>query len=509
MSPKPLALIVLDGWGHRDEADANAIEQAKTPTWHRLWNAYPHALLGASGLDVGLPEGQMGNSEVGHLNIGAGRILYQDSVRITNAIKEGTFASNPVFQTTCRDLQKSGKTLHLMGLVSDGGVHSLEEHLVALIPLAESFNIPVQIHAFLDGRDTPPKSAVKFLSTLEAIVTKTKQTKIASIMGRYYAMDRDKRWERTTLAYNCLTQAESPYHASTALEALEMAYARAETDEFVQPTRIAHTAPIQSGDAVIFFNFRTDRARQLSYALSNPDFQAFKRTAWPQLSHFVSFTEYATDLRAEIAFPPTSTSHTLGAVLADRGLKQLRLAETEKYAHVTFFFNGGEEVPFKNEERILIPSPKVATYDLQPEMSAPALTDAFVQAIESKQYDVIICNYANADMVGHTGNFEATLKAIETLDHCLERVITALQSAGGAAFITADHGNADQMYDAVTKQAHTAHTLSKVPLLYVGDNLQLVPSGRLCDIAPTMLALLNIPIPEEMTGHSLIANAET
>lgn len=500
MHPKPLALIILDGWGHRDDPEANAIEQAHIPTWHRLWAQYPHALLGASGLDVGLPEGQMGNSEVGHLNIGAGRILYQDSVRITEAIKDGSFAQNLVFQTVCQDLQKSQKTLHLMGLVSNGGVHSLEEHLLALISLAEPFNIPVHIHAFLDGRDTPPKSAHTFLSKLEAVISKTKQTKIATIMGRYYAMDRDKRAERTALAHHCLTQSTSPYEANTALEALQMAYTRAETDEFVQPTRINHTPPIQSGDAVIFFNFRADRARQLSYALSHSNLF---------LSHFVSLTTYASDLKATVAFPPTTVNHTLGSMLADQGLKQLRLAETEKYAHVTFFFNGGEETPFKNEDRLLIPSPQVATYDLQPEMSAPALTDAFVQAIVSQKYDVIICNYANADMVGHTGNFKATLKAIETIDHCLDRVITALQSVNGAAFITADHGNADLMVDPMTHQPHTAHTLSKVPLLYVGDQLSLLPTGRLCDIAPTILTLLNLPMPQEMTGHSLIASTGT
>lgn len=504
MHPTPLALIVLDGWGYREEFEANAIQQATIPTWNALWKQYPHALLGASGLDVGLPEGQMGNSEVGHLNIGAGRILYQDSVRISKAITEGTFESTPAFQTVFQDLKKTQKTLHLMGLLSDGGVHSIDQHLYALIALTEQYGIPVQIHAFLDGRDTPPKSAEKFLKALNSRLEKTSNVKIGTLMGRYYGMDRDKRWDRTTLAYDSLTQEQSPYQAQTALEGLELAYARGETDEFVQPTRIANTAPIQTGDAVLFFNFRTDRARQLSYALSNPDFESFPRKAWPHLSHFVTFTEYAADLKAEVAFPPTSTTHTLGAVLADAGLKQLRLAETEKYAHVTFFFNGGEETSFKNEDRILIPSPKVATYDLQPEMSAPALTDAFVSAIESKQYDVIICNYANADMLGHTGNFDATLQAIEMLDGCLLRVIKALQAVGGSAFITADHGNADCMVDSETKQPHTAHTLSPVPLLYVGPALKLASSGQLCDIAPTMLELLGLPIPIEMTGHSLI-----
>ncbi len=491
----PLLLIILDGWGYRLETASNAIAAARTPHWDALWARYPHTLLSACGTDVGLPAGQMGNSEVGHLNIGAGRIIYQDSQRITEAIRSGDFFHNPALLAALAQAKKPGSRLHLLGLCSDGGVHSLQTHALALLDLCAQHKIRPVLHAFLDGRDTPPKSAGPFLTELQE---KTLQTNAqwGSVMGRYYAMDRDQRWERTQSALACLTHnSPTPLVAQTALQALELAYARGESDEFVQPTRIEGAPPIRAEDAVIFFNFRADRARQLSLALVQ---------ALPTLGSLVTLTDYSPQLRAKVAFSPLTHRQVLGEVLSNNHLKQLRLAETEKYAHVTFFFNGGIETPFPGEKRDLIPSPKVATYDLQPEMSAPLLSERLIRALEHQEADVIIVNFANADMVGHTGNFPATVQAIESLDACLGRLIPALLAAGGEALITADHGNADQMFDALTQQAHTAHTLSPVPLLYIGRPAHLKESGRLCDVAPTVLQLLAISQPPDMTGEPLI-----
>ena len=502
--PKPVVLIILDGWGHQKPHAANAITHAKTPHWNALWEKAPHALLSASGLDVGLPEGQMGNSEVGHLNIGAGRIIYQDSTRISASITEGSFFTNPVLLQALEKVQHQHGRMHLLGLLSDGGVHSLQAHAHALLKLCQQHRVPSLFHAFLDGRDTPPKSAESYLQLLNEALSHYPLAKIGSIMGRYYAMDRDNRWDRVQKAYECLTAGRG-HIAANALAGLQAAYDRGQSDEFVEPTWMKGAVPIQPNDGIIFFNFRADRARELTEALIAPDFSAFKRSSCLPLSTFVSLTEYAPTLQTEVAFAPTSHQKVLGALLAEKHLTQLRLAETEKYAHVTFFFNGGNETPFKGESRQLIPSPLVSTYDQKPEMSAPEITDVLVDAIEKRSFDVIICNYANADMVGHTGNFKATCQAVETIDACLGRVLKSLQAVNGAALITADHGNADNLYDTQTQQAHTAHTTAPVPLVYIGNRgARLKERGRLCDVAPTLLQLLNISQPSEMTGKPLL-----
>ncbi len=502
----PLVLVILDGWGHSDLPAHNAIYHANTPTWHTLWSSFPHTLLCGSGTAVGLPAGQMGNSEVGHLNIGAGRVVYQELPKIDQAIAEGRFFENPVFQSALNTLIKTDKALHLMGLVSPGGVHSHETHLHALLQLACQKGLKkVYIHAFLDGRDTPPRSALPSLLALSAACEKQGCGRIVSLVGRYYAMDRDKRWERTQAAYDMLTLKKAPFHASNALSALEMAYARGESDEFVQPTLIDPAVTIENGDAVLFFNFRADRTRQLSRAFLSPDFTGFQREAIPALSHFVSMTQYAANIPSEVAFMPQVLTHLLGDCLSAQGLKQLRIAETEKYAHVTFFFNGGVETPLPGEDRILIPSPAISTYDLQPEMSAHELTAALCQAIESQQYDFIVCNYANPDMLGHTGNFKATTQAIETIDACLKTVYTTLKKVGGEMIITADHGNAECMFNPETQQPHTAHTSEPVPFLYVGRKAEILKkSGILADVAPTILHVMGLKQPTEMTGESLI-----
>lgn len=507
---KPITLVILDGFGYREETRANAIAAANKPNWDKLWHDFPHTLISGSGRCVGLPEGQMGNSEVGHMNMGAGRIVHQDLTRIDAAIESGEFFENAALTQALQQAANTHQAVHVMGLLSPGGVHAHEHHLHALITLAAQYHLPnVFIHAFLDGRDTPPQSAMHSLLALEAHCNKQRCGQIASLIGRYYAMDRDKRWERVKTAYDLLVSGTAPYHARTAVEGLELAYARGETDEFVQATTLhaptATPATIQDGDVVIFMNFRADRAREITQALIDPSFTGFERTKKPELGEFVCLAEYDAEFHATVAFKPEPLHNILGEYLSKLGLKQLRIAETEKYAHVTFFFNGGIEKPFPNEERILIPSPKVATYDLAPEMSAIELTDRLVQEIKSHQYDLIVCNFANPDMVGHTGNFEATVKAIETIDACLGKIWHALQMVDGELLITADHGNAEKMYDYEHNQPHTAHTSDPVPFVYAGRPATIThENGKLSDIAPTLLTLMGIPIPAEMTGFSLV-----
>ncbi len=500
-------LIVLDGWGYREETRDNAIANAATPVWDRLWAQRPHTLVSGSGLDVGLPEGQMGNSEVGHMSLGAGRVIYQNITRIDQAIADGSFERNPAYTGAIDSAVAAGGAVHVMGLLSPGGVHSHEQQLFAALRLAAARGARrVYLHAFLDGRDTPPRSAADSLAAADAVFAELGCGRVASVVGRYYAMDRDNRWDRIEQAWALLTRAEAPYSAADSREALAAAYAREENDEFVQPTRIGPAdAAIADGDAVLFMNFRADRARQLTRAFVEPGFARFERGPVPALAGFVTTTEYAADLPVACAFPPESLSNVLGDYLAQRGKTQLRIAETEKYAHVTFFFSGGREEAFAGEERLMIPSPDVATYDLKPEMSAPELTDKLVAAIESGDYDLIVCNYANGDMVGHTGVYTAAIKAVEALDQCLGRIESALERSGGQALITADHGNCEQMQDYESGQQHTQHTTEHVPLVYIGSRpLSLDPQGGiLADIAPTLLDLMDLPQPDEMTGHSL------
>ena len=511
----PTALIVLDGFGHREETESNAIAAADAPTWKRLMREAPHTLISGSGMDVGLPGGQMGNSEVGHMNLGAGRVVHQELTRINRDLENGDFAANPVLTEAIDCAAESGRGLHVMGLVSPGGVHSHEEHIRALIRMAAERGAErIHLHAFLDGRDTPPRSARPSIEAMDALFAEIGQGGIASIVGRYYAMDRDQRWDRLERAYNLLTRGEAPFHAANAIEGLTAAYERDEGDEFVQATAIHDSSElpvrIEDGDVVVFMNFRADRARQLTRALVDSAFDGFERRTRPDPARFVMLTRYADDIAPDnpalrCAYEPQSLHNTLGEYLADRDCTQLRIAETEKYAHVTFFFNGGREAPFAGEDRILVPSPRVATYDLQPEMSAPEVTDRLVEAIRERRYDLVVCNYANGDMVGHTGNFDAAVQAVETLDACLARIIDALEEVGGQCLITADHGNVEQMSDAGTGQAHTAHTSEPVPLVYVGPrSLQLqAEGGTLADVAPTLLALMDIAQPGEMTGHIL------
>ncbi|WP_455201429.1 2,3-bisphosphoglycerate-independent phosphoglycerate mutase [Kaarinaea lacus] len=463
---KPIALIVLDGWGYSENSQFNAIAKAKTPTWDHLWDRFPHTLIKGSGTEVGLPSGQMGNSEVGHLNLGAGRVVYQEFTRVSRAIKTGSFFTNQTLTDAVDQAINNNKSLHIMGLLSDGGVHSHEDHIQAMAKLAvERGAKEVYLHAFLDGRDTPPKSAETSLSAMDQTFKELGAGRIASIVGRYYAMDRDHRWPRVKAAYDLITDASADYEAETAIAGLHMAYERDETDEFVKPTRIVPTgqqpARIKDGDIVVFMNYRSDRARQITRPFIEPDFTEFERESTPKLGCFVSLTEYSAGFDVPVAFPPDRLKNVFGEYISKLGLHQLRIAETEKYAHVTFFFNGGAEEPFPGEDRILIPSPDVATYDQKPEMSAYELTDQLVEAIESGKYDAIICNYANPDMVGHTGNFEATVKAIEALDKCLDRVVDSIQRVGGELLITADHGNAEQMRNPDTGQAHTASSSKK------------------------------------------------
>ncbi|OJC00966.1 2,3-bisphosphoglycerate-independent phosphoglycerate mutase [Yersinia ruckeri] len=506
---KPLVLTILDGYGHREEQQDNAILNAKTPVMDNLWQQNPHTLIAASGLDVGLPDGQMGNSEVGHVNLGAGRIVYQDLTRLDKEIKEGDFFVNPTLTGAVDKAVKAGKAVHIMGLLSAGGVHSHEDHILAMVELAAQRGAEkIYLHAFLDGRDTPPRSAESSLKKFSDKFVELGKGRIASIIGRYYAMDRDNRWDRVQLAYDLLTQAKGEFSAADAITGLAEAYARNENDEFVRPTVIQAAgepdAAMNDGDALIFMNFRADRARQITRTFINPDFDGFKREKVVNFGDFIMLTEYAADIQAACAYPPASLTNTLGEWLMKHHKTQLRISETEKYAHVTFFYNGGVEDPFTGEDRILVNSPKVATYDLQPEMSSAELTEKLVEAINSGKYDVIICNYPNGDMVGHTGDYDAAVKAIETLDSCMAQVVEAVKSAEGQLLITADHGNAEQMRDPATGQAHTAHTSLPVPLIYVGNKpVKAATGGKLSDIAPTMLSLIEMEIPQEMTGKPL------
>lgn len=509
--PKPVVLLILDGWGVSTGETGDAIHAAKTPTWDHLMAHAPHITLSGSGEEVGLPAGQMGNSEVGHLTIGAGRVIDQDLSRITNAIKQGAFFQNLVLKETFEKIKDSSNALHIFGLFSPGGVHSHEDQILACIQMANNMSVhSIFLHLFLDGRDTPPQSALASLQKLQRFIAPFPQVHIASISGRYYAMDRDKRWDRVKKAYDAIVYGKAAYTASSAIKALEFAYARGETDEFVLPTCILFNhrpVTLNTGDSLVYMNFRSDRARALTYALSASQFSEFDKGAHPPLLRdIVTLTEYDPTFSVKVAFPPQVHHNFLGEYLQNRHLKQLHLAETEKYAHVTFFFNGGKETPYEGETRILIPSPKVATYDQCPQMSAEEVTETLVKNILSQEYDFIVCNFANADMVGHTGNFDATVQAIETLDRCLGKIVAALETVGAEALITADHGNAECMLDLENDQPHTAHTLSLVPFVYVGKRaIEFThPVGTLSDVAPTILTLLGQPIPSEMTGKNLV-----
>ena len=507
--PKPMVLLILDGWGYSEDPHYNAIAAAHKPVWDRLWNRYPHTLIRTSGAAVGLPGDQMGNSEVGHLNLGSGRVVYQEFTRVSRSIKTGSFFNNQTLTDAADQAIANDRAIHILGLLSTGGVHSHEEHIHAMVELAIKRGVKrVYLHAFLDGRDTPPRSATASIQLMEEKFKEYGGGRFASIIGRYYAMDRDHRWPRIQAAYDLITQGKAAFQATTALEGLDMAYARDEGDEFVQATAIVPPgeSPVQveDGDVLVFMNYRSDRARQITRPFIEPDFDGFERAVIPRLGRFVSLTEYNSEFDIPVAFPAERLQNVLGAYLARLGMRQLRLAETEKYAHVTFFFNGGLEEPFEGEDRILVPSPQVATYDLQPEMSAGEVTDRLVEAIEAGKYDVIVCNYANPDMVGHTGSFAAAVKAIETLDGCLGRVEQALLRAGGEMLVTADHGNAEKMQGDDTGQAHTAHTTNLVPLIYVGRAAEFKGQGALCDIAPTLLDLMGLPKPNEMSGTSLV-----
>jgi len=507
--PRPVVLCILDGWGWREDAADNAISLARAPHWHHLLATYPHALLASSGLAVGLPAGQMGNSEVGHMNLGAGRVVMQDLPRIDAAVADGSLAANPALGTMIAGLRANGGTCHLMGLLSPGGVHSHQDHLAALARTVAAAGVPVAVHAFLDGRDTPPSSAAEYLGHfLEAVAGH--DVRIATVSGRYYAMDRDQRWERVSLAWAALVEAKGE-PAADALAAVTASYAAGKTDEFVLPTVIGAYAGMQDGDALLMGNFRSDRAREILTTLVDPAFDGFPRSRQIAWAFRLGMVEYSTDLNRFFTplFPPESLSGLLGEVVSAAGLTQLRLAETEKYAHVTFFFNGGREQVFPGEERILIPSPKVATYDLQPAMSAPAVADSAVAAIEGGRFDLIVINFANGDMVGHTGILAAAVSAIETVDACLGRLEAAILAQGGTLLVTADHGNAEQMRDPVTGQPHTAHTTGPVPVVLVAPPAGIggLHDGRLADVAPTLLALLGQPQPPEMTGRSLLVAA--
>jgi 2,3-bisphosphoglycerate-independent phosphoglycerate mutase len=510
MGKSTTALIILDGWGYREDSDYNAIQNANTPFWDSLWTNQPHTLIATSGMAVGLPEGQMGNSEVGHMNLGAGRIVYQNYTRITKDIADGVFDENPVLCTAIDKAIENNAAVHLMGLLSPGGVHSHEGHIIAAIELAEKRGAKrVFLHAFLDGRDMPPRSAEPSINNLDALLRGKELGRIASVIGRYYAMDRDNRWDRVQKSYALLTEAKGDFQYASAIEALQGAYARDENDEFVAAsviqTATEDSAAINDGDSVIFMNFRADRARELTRAFVDSEFNGFEKAKAPDLADFVMLTEYAADIKASCAYPPNALPNTLGEYMQTLGKTQLRIAETEKYAHVTFFFSGGREALYDGESRELIQSPDVATYDLKPEMSAPELTDKLVESIKSGKYDLIVCNYANGDMVGHTGKYDAAVKAAECLDECVRRVAEAINEVQGQCLITADHGNAEQMLDPKSGQVHTAHTTTPVPLVYVGPRqLTLKEGGKLSDVAPSLLNLMDLEVPQEMTGSSLI-----
>ena len=511
----PVVLVILDGWGYCEEKRGNAIIAAKTPIMDSLWAAYPHTLIHTSGKAVGLPEGQMGNSEVGHLNIGAGRVVPQELVRISDAVEDGSILSNSALVKICQEVRSRNGKLHVVGLCSEGGVHSHITHLFGLLDLAKDQRISeVCIHAITDGRDTAPTDGIKAINALEGYVEKAGIGRIVTVSGRYYAMDRDRRWDRVQQAYNVMTQAGNG-DGRKAADVLQASYAEGVTDEFIVPVRIAPGA-VEPGDGVIFFNFRPDRARQLTQAFVSPEFTGFPRDQIKPLS-FVTFTQYDSDLPVSVAFEPQNLSNILGEVIANHGLQQLRTAETEKYAHVTYFFNGGLEEPFAGEDRELVSSPMVATYDKAPTMSAEAVTEVAIAAIEKGVYSLVVINYANPDMVGHTGQMDATVTAIETVDHYLGRLLEGVSKAGGTTIITADHGNAEYMLDE-EGNSWTAHTTNPVPLILVegervkipgyGTNVELRSDGKLADIAPTILEILQLPQPPEMTGRSLLQPAE-
>ncbi|ACI52753.1 phosphoglycerate mutase, 2,3-bisphosphoglycerate-independent [Gluconacetobacter diazotrophicus PA1 5] len=500
---RPVMLVILDGFGWRDDPTDNAVRAAHTPAFDRLWQEGPHAFLKTCGEDVGLPEGQMGNSEVGHLNIGAGRVVMQELPRIFAAIRDGSLAANPVLMGLVATLKQSGGTCHLMGLVSPGGVHSHQDHAVALAKILADQGVPVAFHAFTDGRDTPPHSGREYVASLRAALPDA--VSIATMSGRYYAMDRDRRWDRVEKAYDAIVSAQGP-HGEDPLAVLDAAYKAGTTDEFLPPTVLGTYGGMKDGDAILSFNFRADRIRQLFDALLEKNFEGFARSRVIRFSAAVGMTRYS-DRLAEligVLFPPETLDDLLGEVVSKAGLHQLRMAETEKYPHVTYFLNGGKEAQLPGEDRIMVPSPKVATYDLQPEMSAPELTDKAVAAIESGKYDLIVLNYANADMVGHTGVFGAAVKAIEAVDRGLKRLVEAVHRQRGALLVTADHGNAETMFDAKTGGPHTAHTLNVVPVVLTGVREMTLHDGRLSDLAPTLLALMGLPQPAAMTGTSLL-----
>lgn len=501
---KTLALFILDGWGYREDTADNAIAGANTPNLDKLSHDYASTLISGSGLDVGLPPGQMGNSEVGHVNLGAGRVVYQDFTKITKAITDGTFKNNLALVTAIEDAAQDNKAVHIMGLLSDGGVHSHIDHLVAAMQLAQEKGAKqIYLHGFLDGRDTPPQSAVKFVKRAEEACAELENAQVATLIGRYYAMDRDNRWDRVQLAYDLLVSAKGDFAVDTASQGVAESYARKQSDEFVKPTVVGGYAGMQDGDAVLFMNFRADRAREVSHALITDGFSGFERNARPKIN-FVMLTEFESSLKAPIAYPSEKLVNVMGDWLSKNNKTQLRISETEKFAHVTFFFSGGKEDKYDGEERILIPSPDVATYDLQPEMNSEKLTDAIIGAIDEGKYDVIICNFPNGDMVGHTGNFAAAVKACEAVDACIGRITEALIRNEGECLITADHGNAEQMLDASTGVAHTAHTSEPVPFIYFGRPANVRPGGTLSDVAPTMLYLMGMEQPAEMTGTPIV-----
>jgi len=503
---KPVMLLVLDGYGYSDAEKYNAIRAAKTPTLDKLWASSPQTFVATSGMSVGLPDGQMGNSEVGHMTLGAGRVVYQNFTRINKAIEDGDFFTNPVYCEAVDKAQNAGKAVHITGLLSPGGVHSHESHILAMMELAVKRGAEkVYVHAILDGRDTPPRSAESSLKAVDEKFKELGSGRIASIFGRFFGMDRDKRWDRVERAYNVMAKGESEYNAADAVSALMAAYERDENDEFVSPTVIGEAVQIEDGDSVIFMNFRPDRARELTNAFVDETVDGFERGKRIALAEFVMTTEYSADIKTACAFPPEDMVNSFGEVLAKQHKTQLRIAETEKYAHVTFFFSGGQESTFDGEDRILVASPKVSTYDLQPEMSAPEVTEKLVEAIESQKYDAIICNYANCDMVGHTGIFDAAVKAVEAVDSCLAKVLEALEKVDGEALLTADHGNVEVMFDEVSGQAHTQHTTYDVPLIYIGSrSVKLQDGGSLADIAPSLLHMMNMEQPAEMKGKILV-----
>ena len=508
--PRPLVLCILDGWGARPKAGDNAIELARAPNWHRLTARWPHAQLQASEHYVGLPDGQMGNSEVGHTNIGAGRVVLQDLPRIDAAIAEDKLATMPALCDLIVKLKQSHGTAHLIGLMSPGGVHSHQRQIAALARILAQAGMPVAVHSILDGRDTPPKAAALYMKQFQEDIADLRGLRIATLCGRYYAMDRDNRWDRVERAYRAIVNGDGE-QADNPLQAVEAAYSRGETDEFVAPTAIAGYLGMRDGDGLLIANFRADRVREIATALLHPNFSGFEREKRISFSAALGLVEYSMELNQFLAtlFPPENLNDSFGEVVSRAGLTQLRIAETEKYAHVTFFFNGGRETVFPGEERILVPSPKVGTYDQQPEMSAPKVTDKIVEAIRSGRFDVIVLNYANTDMVGHTGRIDAATKAVETVDACLGRLSEAVEQAGGTLVITADHGNAEMMSDPKTGEPHTAHTLNPVPFVVVNPPAEIgrLENGRLSDIAPTLLDILGLTTPAAMTGHSLISSS--